>query len=205
MVNYEGLRTRRANTLYLTVPTEAQRAGNFAGGPTIYDPATYNAATNTRQPFPGNVIPTSRFGTIGNSALKYFPCSERSRQRRIQLLFPFPRRATGTRCTPASITLSATRTSLFGRYSYSKSANITPSGLPYTGSAEDNKAHSVTVQESHIFSPNKVNQLRIGLGVLRRHSVFPTVGQNMTQTEFGLLNLTRPPRLLGCRKLQLPG
>ena len=40
MANYEGLRTRRANTLYLSVPTDAQRNGDFAGGPTIYDPST---------------------------------------------------------------------------------------------------------------------------------------------------------------------
>ena len=31
MGNYEGLRTRRANTLFLTVPTNAQRDGNFCG------------------------------------------------------------------------------------------------------------------------------------------------------------------------------
>ena len=73
MGNYEGLRTRRATTLYLTLPTNAQREGNFAGGPQIFDPATYDAANNTRQPFAGNVIPQDRFGVIGSALLKYYP------------------------------------------------------------------------------------------------------------------------------------
>ena len=47
MGNYEGLRTRRATTLYLSVPTQQQREGNFSGGPQIFDPLTYDAATGT--------------------------------------------------------------------------------------------------------------------------------------------------------------
>jgi len=65
--NYEGGRqsiTPSAN--FSTVPTAAQRAGNFSGllpgnvSNTIYDPATFNPVTFTESPFPGNQIPASR-------------------------------------------------------------------------------------------------------------------------------------------------
>lgn len=205
MVNYEGLRTRRANTLYLTVPTEAQRAGNFAGGPAIYDPATYNATTNQRQPFPGNVIPTSRFGTIGNSALKYFPVPNAAGNAAYNYIVPVSAQSDGDQVHTRIDHTFSTSDSLFGRYSYSKSANITPSGLPSTGTAEDNKAHSVTVQEAHIFSPNKVNQLRTGWVFYDTTTVFPTIGSNITQSEFGLLNLNPPSTAFGVPQLSVAG
>ena len=60
-----------------TVPTLANRNGEFsdlrdAGGRliTIYDP-------QTRQPFPGNVIPTERMDPVALAALQYFPAPNR--------------------------------------------------------------------------------------------------------------------------------
>ena len=47
---YEGFRNRRGTTDTRVVPSAAQRAGDFSGGPAIRDPLT-------GQPFPGNVIP----------------------------------------------------------------------------------------------------------------------------------------------------
>ncbi len=44
---------------------------------------------------------------------------------------------------------------IFGRYSVSKGNAVTPSGLPLTGSLSDTTAHSITVQESHTFSPTR--------------------------------------------------
>ena len=64
--NYEGGRQSQANPIFYTVPTAAERAGNFSGilpggvSPTIYDPSTYNPATHTVQPFAGNIIPANR-------------------------------------------------------------------------------------------------------------------------------------------------
>lgn len=81
-LNYEGLRERRAVDQFLTVPTEAMRRGDFsqlrrAGQPiVIYDPLTTTgttAATVSRLPFPGNLIPQSRFDPVAVRALRYFP------------------------------------------------------------------------------------------------------------------------------------
>jgi len=57
-VNYEGQRTRKSQTQRFTVPTDAERTGNFQGtGITIYDPSTTDAITGNRQPFANDAIP----------------------------------------------------------------------------------------------------------------------------------------------------
>ena len=55
--DYSGLRSHTANVYQDRVPTDAERNGNFAAdGLTLYNPATYNPATGTSQPFAGNQL-----------------------------------------------------------------------------------------------------------------------------------------------------
>jgi hypothetical protein len=76
---------------FYTVPTAAELGGNFAGLPTIYDPATTTVIQQTgsytypgassptacpcisRTPFPGNVIPADRFDPVAKAIQAYFP------------------------------------------------------------------------------------------------------------------------------------
>ncbi len=56
--------TSTSSPSLVTVPTTAEQNGDFSGGnQTIYDPLTTTCigGTCTRQPFPGNMIPSSRF------------------------------------------------------------------------------------------------------------------------------------------------
>jgi len=81
---YEGFirpSVERGNWFF-TVPTLRQRQGDFSEllrlGPTyqVYDPATTTPASGgrySRQPFPGNVIPTSRLDPLAQKLLKYWP------------------------------------------------------------------------------------------------------------------------------------
>jgi hypothetical protein len=63
-----------------TVPTEAQRNGDFsallAQGIRIYDPLTAVRRADgriERQPFPGNIIPADRISPIAREVLRYYP------------------------------------------------------------------------------------------------------------------------------------
>ncbi len=63
-----------------TVPTEAQRNGDFSGllsqGITIYDPLSAVLRADgriERTPFPNNVIPANRLSAIGQNYVKYYP------------------------------------------------------------------------------------------------------------------------------------
>ncbi|BCS34335.1 hypothetical protein TBR22_A35650 [Luteitalea sp. TBR-22] len=62
-----------------TVPTEAQRNGDFSAllplGIVIYDPATARLENGQvrRDPFPGNIIPANRINAVAKEMLKYYP------------------------------------------------------------------------------------------------------------------------------------
>ena len=74
--DYSGLRDSSSSVFTGRVPTLEERAGNFSGEPTIYDPATYNQTTGTSSPFPGNIIPTTRFNQFANSVARELSRSE---------------------------------------------------------------------------------------------------------------------------------
>lgn len=76
--SWEGTKQGSSVTPLQTVPTLAQRQGDFsglrntAGNPIpIYDPAT--TAGRDRQPFPNNRMPVTRFDPVSQAALQYWP------------------------------------------------------------------------------------------------------------------------------------
>jgi hypothetical protein len=70
---YEGLRQLMAFSTAGYSPTEPMFVGNFAAvGRGIYDPASYDATSGTRQPFPDNLIPASRINRVASNLLKYY-------------------------------------------------------------------------------------------------------------------------------------
>src|SRR4030095_10343904 len=79
MVNWEGLRERKALTLSPSVPLAAERNGDFSANPAIiYDPATrvFDGAGKVivaPRPFDGNIIPPERINPVSRKLLDYFP------------------------------------------------------------------------------------------------------------------------------------
>jgi hypothetical protein len=81
MFSWERIKDAIPQPLTSSVPTAAERAGNFAGsGFTIYDPcnttltATAPCTNNgSRTPFAGDVIPASRLNPVGVNLLNSYP------------------------------------------------------------------------------------------------------------------------------------
>jgi hypothetical protein len=84
MTSFEGLREHRQSEATMTVPTLAQRQGDFSqtfaqNGQLIrvFDPFTTrpnpSGAGFIRDPFPNNVIPAERIDPVALQVLKYFP------------------------------------------------------------------------------------------------------------------------------------
>ena len=81
--SYEGLRQGSPASQTSTVPTALQRTGDFSQTfnsngslQMVYDPMTTvsdGAGGFTRAQFPGNVIPQSRFDTVGGKVLSLYP------------------------------------------------------------------------------------------------------------------------------------
>lgn len=81
-MGYEGIRHKLPDPRVLTVPNDAQRKGDFSSllalgsQYQIYDPATTRSEGNgrfSRAPFPGNIIPSSRFNSVGKAILDAYP------------------------------------------------------------------------------------------------------------------------------------
>jgi hypothetical protein len=85
--NYEGYRFIRGANSLTTVPTERMRRGDFGeyltdpyvlsvfpGGIPIFDP---RQPFETRQQFPGNIIPQSAFDPAGFAIMQFFPLPNR--------------------------------------------------------------------------------------------------------------------------------
>lgn len=84
--SYQGTRQRVATSQIVTAPSAAMEQGNFSawlganGVGVINDPLS-------GQPFPGNIIPVSRFDPVSAKLLNYFPPSSSSNY---QMLLPTP-------------------------------------------------------------------------------------------------------------------
>ncbi len=78
---WEGLKDNQPNTTFLTVPTAAERQGDFSAllalgsQYQLYNPfsATQSGSTITRQPFSGNIIPQMDLNPIAQAYLKFIP------------------------------------------------------------------------------------------------------------------------------------
>jgi Carboxypeptidase regulatory-like domain len=79
--SFEGLKDGQPNPTFLTVPTDAERQGNFSAllplgsQYQLYNPnsAVLSGTTVTRSPFPGNVIPQNLLNPIALSYMKFYP------------------------------------------------------------------------------------------------------------------------------------
>lgn len=75
-VNYEGLRQNQAQSARINVPTPKMRTGDFSEvSATIYNPDSLRMVGNvpTRDPFPGNVIPSTLQDPVGRKLMEYYP------------------------------------------------------------------------------------------------------------------------------------
>jgi hypothetical protein len=75
MFAFDGVRDSQPATTFMSVPTAAERAGDFSGLATMYDPysAVQTGTTITRTPYTGNKIPSSQLSSISQKYLSLFP------------------------------------------------------------------------------------------------------------------------------------
>jgi hypothetical protein len=197
--DYQGQRTHSRTTAISTEPTAAMRAGDYTGVATIYDPNTYNAATNTRQPFANNRIPQDRFDKVGLNLLQVFALPNQPGLVNNLLVNNLNVLVQDQWDGRVDHTFSE-RDSMFARFTYGRADLTLPNDLPlekngvlnplsFTGSSNrlnHAPAHQGTVQEIHSFTPALVNQL--ALGYTRWYlNVTPVDLGNYTSEKLGLL------------------
>lgn len=176
--DYQGTRIRSSATFLSSIPPVGWRNGDFSGYRQIFDPATtvINAdGSATRQPFPNNQIPASRFDPVAKKLLDLFPNPNRpgsiadSGVANNYLTNPGSPDDTDQFDVRIDHRFSS-NDSIFGRVSYSDQTLTPPGAIPppldsasFSSGKFSNYARSAVVTETHIFTPTIVNELRFGL------------------------------------------
>jgi len=118
--NYEGYYERAAGTQVNTVPTLAERSGNFQGVAHIYDPMTTTLDPVTgiyhRTQFPNDIIPASRFDPISAQLLAAYPLPQTSALANNIVTYPLKKSSDNRGDTRIDYQISPTQT-FFARYS----------------------------------------------------------------------------------------
>ena len=159
---YEGLREISSFSGAGYSPTREMFEGNFAGtGHILYDPATYDPSSGTRQPFPGNFILPSQINQVAKNLLKYYlPGS--SLARHPSNIQGNPRNTLdddqeGLRLDAAL----STRHQLFSQIFKQSSPSDQPGLYPLSGLLYLNDSELAMIQHVWAVSPHTVNSLRI--------------------------------------------
>jgi Carboxypeptidase regulatory-like domain len=156
--NYEGLRERRGKTVRGNVPTLAQRAGDFSGSPTIYDP--FNVVNNARVAFANNRIPASRINPISQRLLDLMPLpnsADPAANYVTQLSDPANNNQYHIRGDHAITTNDL----LSVRYSQTSSVSLNRA-INFNDETTAIRTKGGTIGYTHIFSPTTINEFRFG-------------------------------------------
>lgn len=177
--NYSGFRYSSQTPTQITFPTLAQQKGDFSapGLPTIYDPNTQaacTAATGTlcRYAYPGNKIPSSEFSSVALKMQSFLPSGIGSGLTN-NYISPNTTGLTNWSTTDRIDYMigpkdTVTMIAAIGRQASSVPVGQTTSGrnvgpTPYNyGQAYAPKTAVGVIEETHIFTPNIVNQLKYG-------------------------------------------
>jgi Carboxypeptidase regulatory-like domain len=208
--DYEGFKVRQSGTSFATVPTTAMLQGNFSELPAIYDPATYNAANQTRQQFPNNQIPGDRISSFAQAYDQFIPAPNSSPVASLGGANLFGRTEhilnDGKFDVRVDYTRSVTNT-VFARFSYLNSDESDTSILPFGGTISPLHSRNAVAAWTHVFSPALVNDVRIGLDRSFLNSATPEGATTNPDwpTKVGLQNLNQIPVCNGVPAVGISG
>src|SRR5436189_824264 len=187
--SYEGFRLRTGTVFTTTVPTSAERTGNFSGaGVTIYDPLSVDpnpvTSNNVRTAFASNMIPADRINPTSAFLLKFIPLPTNG-----SLTNNFIKAAsTGGNVNEyvARVDQNINTTNrIFGRFSYWKLLSLAQdpfgTGLCKDRCAENTKSKSVAVGYTHTFSPTTIADFNISASRFNYLRLPINSGFDMTQ------------------------
>ena len=168
-LDYQGTRTRQGLTFVDTVPTEAYRQGNFAGGAEIFNPLTTTASgtSYTRLPFANNVIPANLINPVSLNLINLYPLPNLPGTANNYVYSPV-RSADEDEFDVRVDRRFSQADNGFIRYSQARDLIYQPGPLPapavggvISGISQEPSKQAV-ISENHVFSPAIVNTFRVG-------------------------------------------
>ena len=200
--DYEGRRARQGITQVSNVPTLAERKGDFSSDPPLINPFT-------QQPFPGNKIPDFMLSPVGVAIAALYPAPNRAVPGQNFVSSPTER----DRDDHFDVRLDhslARSSELSFRYSFADRSLFEPftgAGFPVVPGYGDNvprRAQNVMLSETHVFSPELINEFRAGYNRVSAGAYQQNMGTSINQA-VGLPDLSNNPRDLGMSLIQVTG
>jgi Carboxypeptidase regulatory-like domain/TonB-dependent Receptor Plug Domain len=190
--SYEGTRIRKGFTQITLVPNQQERTGDFSDlSEQLTDPVT-------GAPIPGNQI--TNISPIAATILqKYVPAANRA-------FDP----SSGTNYTSndsnkidvyqviAKLDHHFTNSdSVFGRYLIEDVTNISPKLFPTDSFKQKSRGQNAEIGYNHVFSPNKLNELRLAYNRFRQNETVGNAFHNNVVGDLGIRGLCELPACWG--------
>ena len=188
--DYEGFRMHQGQTFVDSVPTAAERQGNFSGLNRIFDPFTTNGSIRTE--FPGGQIPVSRINPIAQSIANLYPLPTSSGLVNNYTYQPLKTQNNDTFDARVDYKFSDANTA-FARYSFNNTDTVIPAGCPpapsginpdcdegRSGTAAQ-RAQSAQLNDVHVFGPSLVMELKADFSRYMVQSLPVNYGKNVSQ------------------------
>jgi len=191
--DYEGFRKQQGTvTSVNTVPTAAERMGDFSAVRPIYDPASVvptpgTASAYTRTEFPGDKIPSSRFDSVTSRLIQAYPLPTSPGLVGNQFTNPVLGQQYDQGDARIDYAMSSKNT-VFGRFSRQDTRTQTPStfgfrnvpgvSIPlnlgnsgtYAGT-NNQTAYNAVAALTHTFSPSFLGDFRMGFSRFNMHNL----------------------------------
>jgi hypothetical protein len=209
-VSYEGQRSRQGLTFLTTVPSPAMRSGDFSellSGPRsirIFDPLTQRG--NTRDPFPGNIIPADRINATSRRLIELYPLPNQPGIAANHLLNPSDTRDSDQGSVKIDHDFTAGSRAYFrltrGRSNFLNTRSLGPEATPYLDVSIP--VTQGVLSHTHVFSPRIINQARFGISREPIRTIELNAGRK-TAEELGIPNVNIDDLTLGLPAFAING
>jgi hypothetical protein len=159
--DFEGMKQRLGVVQRGDYPRQDELGGNFALDAPVYDPLTFNPTAGTRQPFAGNVIPTSRINTVSKNFFPYIPTVNTLPVQGANVVGTPVQKINDNQETVRVDYLISPKNSLFGRQTWQNAPLIPASLVPYGGQQVASSGENEVAQLTTTLTATIVNVARV--------------------------------------------
>jgi hypothetical protein len=197
-VDYQATRRSSNDTGIFSVPTAAQRHGDFSGegNSVIYDPLT-------GEPFPGNIIPADRFDPLAANFVNLYPNPNQDGLKNNYLVNP----SRTTTINQGDLRLDhqfSANDRAFLRVSLTKGSRFLEAPLPglanggdYGTGISDSTTWGAALGFTHVFSSTTINELRVGFNHVKGSDGISPGGQQAPPPELTVPGVPNDPAVAG--------
>jgi len=201
-VSYEGTRIRTSRTSQLSVPTAAQRTGDFSdlgsrNNQPIFDPASTrpnpSGAGMIRDAFPNNMIPANRITPFAKEVLDFFPLPTSGVARGNNFFSTLGNISDNNQFVARADQMLGDKTSLMFRYYLFDGLSTNRSAIRNDGETNDVRTQNMALNLTRNFSPRTLYELRLGYNRPRYGILQAGSGETNYAPIFGITNLLTDP------------